>query len=341
MHHKLRIGIVGCGGIAREHLRAYHNVGDVDIVSVFDVSTAAATGFAQDTGARVARSPREMAEADRLDAVSICTPPGAHVESCRPFVCARIPVLCEKPLAADLRQAERLAALVRAHRSLFMVAFCHRFHPAVIELKKLIASGTLGKPLLFRNIFTGYVELKHNHRANAKLSGGGCLIDNGSHSVDLFRFLVGEPTSVQAVTGNVSQKLAVEDINVLTLDMNGKALGEITSSYSIQVGTNWVEWYGTRGAAVINYWNTGYDNAPLPDLAYRLADSSEWLAVDCTAHPDRFTAEIAHFLDCVRTRRKPAITVADGLATSRIIAAAYASARRLTRRPAPHALKAH
>ena len=328
MKQRLRVGIVGCGGIARSHLKAYRNVGDVDIVTVFDVSEQAAEKFAEDASARVARSLDEMVQADNLDAVSVCTPPGVHYENCQPFVSARIPVLCEKPFAADARQAARLAALVKKSRSPFMVAFCHRFHPAVIELKKLIATGKLGKPLLFRNIFTGYVPLKGNHRANPEMSGGGCLIDNGSHSVDLFRFLVGEPTSVQALTGNVAQKLPIEDINVLCLNMNGKALGEITSSYSIPASTNWVEWYGTKGTAVINYWNNGYNNTPLPDLAYRLADNLEWTIVDCSSYPDRFSGETAHFLDCVRKRKKPVITVDDGLASIRIIQAAYESAKK-------------
>ena len=327
MKEPLRIGIVGCGGIARAHLQAYQAVGDVDIVSVFDVNSQAAESFAADANARAAASIQAMVQDDNLDAVSVCTPPGVHVENCQPFVRARIPVLCEKPFAADARQAARLVALVRQHRSLFMVAFCHRFHPAIIELKKLIATGDLGKPLLFRNIFSSAVPIKGNHRANPALSGGGCLIDNGSHSIDLFRYLVGEPTSVHAFIGNVAQKLPIEDINVLTVEMKGKALGEITSSYSIAIGANWVEWHGTKGTAVINYWNDGYNNTPLPDLAYRVAGDTAWRSVDCSAHPDRFAGEIAHFLNCVRNRKKPLITVDDGMASIRVVQAAYKSAK--------------
>jgi predicted dehydrogenase len=318
----LRIGIVGCGGIARAHLGGYRQDGGVEIASVFDVSAIAASSFAAECGARIAVSPSEMALNDHLDAVSICTPPGMHLEVALPFVRERIPVLCEKPLEADVRKARQLSNEVHKYKALLMTAYCHRFHPAIVELKELIKAGTLGKPVFFRNIFGGAFKLKGNHRALPELSGGGCVIDNCSHSVDLFRFLVGEPTEIQAMTGNVAQRAAVEDIGLLHLYTAKNAYGEITSSYSLPVCGNWVEWYGTKGTAIVSYWN-----ANQPDLTYKLSGVTDWVPVDCSHLPDRFSAEVAHFLDCVRTKRRPAITVSDGLHTSIVIAAAYKSAK--------------
>ncbi|MCL5998958.1 MAG: Gfo/Idh/MocA family oxidoreductase [Chloroflexi bacterium] len=318
--NQLRIGIVGCGGIARAHLASYQHTGDAQVVAVYDVSAKAARALAAETGARITASPAEMAKLDDLSAVSICTPPASHYEVCKPFLAAQVPVLCEKPLEVSARLAAKLAQAVASSGGLFMTAYCHRFHPAIVELKKLIDAGTLGKPLFFRNIFGGYFELKGNHRAKPELSGGGCVVDNCSHSVDLFRFLVGEPTAVQAVAGNILQRSAVEDFGALHLESRGKAFGEITSSYSLKVCGNWVEWYGTLGSAIVSYWNAGQ-----PDLVYRLAGAQDWVVVDCSQHPDRFTAEVSHFLDCVRTGKKPAITVNDGLRASLTIDAAYRS----------------
>ncbi|MCS7061347.1 MAG: Gfo/Idh/MocA family oxidoreductase [Anaerolineae bacterium] len=321
MADRLRVGIVGCGGIARAHVNAYRTIPEVDIVSVHDVAASAAEALARETDARIANSPQEMAAVDHLDAVSICTPPALHFQHCKPFLQARIPVLCEKPLEANVRAAGRLAELARRSRTVFMTAFCHRFHPAIIELKKLIESGSLGKPLLFRNMFGGYLPLKGNHRADPALSGGGVLIDNGSHSVDLFRFLVGEPAAVWAVAGNVMQKLPVEDIAMIVLERRGKVLGEITSSYSLKGCPNQLEWYGTQGVAVVSYWNPDE-----PDLKYKLEGQAEWTVVDCSAHPDRFAGEVGHFIDCVRSgQRKAAVTVEDGYRASVIIQAAYES----------------
>jgi predicted dehydrogenase len=314
---------MGCGTIARAHLSGYRNAGGVDIVSVYDVSTKAAKQFAEECGAQIAASPAAMVrDSGGLDAVSVCTPPASHLEVCRPFLKAGIPILCEKPLEANARAAARLEAVVRDTSSLFMTAYCHRFHPAIVELKALIDAGRLGKPLFFRNIFGGYFKLKGNHRANPTLSGGGCVIDNCSHAVDLFRYLVGEPTHVQAFTGNVFQRAAVEDIGLLHLGVGGKAFGEITSSYSLKVCGNWVEWYGTLGSARVSYWNEDQ-----PDLVYKLEGEKDWTIVDCSAHPDRFSAEVAHFLDCVQTGKRPCVTVVDGLRASRVIDAAYKSAK--------------
>jgi predicted dehydrogenase len=321
MSEPLRIGLVGCGGIARAHVNAYKNEGGNAIVAVCDTHRASAEAMAAQTGATVVASPADMVKGQRLDAVSVCTPPAAHYENCLPFLKARIPVLCEKPLGRDGADAARLAAAVATSGSLLMTAFCHRFHPPVIELKRIIGEGTLGAPLLFRNVFGGYLALKGNHRADPQLSGGGPLIDHCCHSVDLFRFLVGEPTHVTAMTGNIMQELPIEDFGIMLLSVGGKSFGEITGSYSLPGCENWVEWYGTKGVARISYFVAG-----VPELTVRVGDGA-WQTIDVAGRPDRFTAEVAHFLTCVRSGATPAMVAADGLAANRIVDAAYRSVR--------------
>ena len=121
MKRTLRVGIVGCGGIARAHVAAYREAPRARIVSVLDPVATAADALAAATGARRAVSAREMIARDRVDAVSLCTPPGTHLEGARPFLRAGVAVLCEKPLEANAARAARLAALVRRSRSVFMV----------------------------------------------------------------------------------------------------------------------------------------------------------------------------------------------------------------------------
>src|ERR1051326_6926824 len=171
--NELKIGIVGCGGISRFHSKPYQKAG-AQIALVYDVNRSAAETLAKESGAQVADSLDAMTKPGVLDAVSVCTPPAFHLENCLPFVRARFPVLCEKPLEISVPRAKRLAAEVKKRRTIFMRAYCHRFHPPILEAKKLIESGTLGKPLLFRNMFAGKFIIKGNHRANPKFSGGGC-----------------------------------------------------------------------------------------------------------------------------------------------------------------------
>lgn len=329
MSRTIRVGIVGCGDIARAHVKGYNNNKGVHIAAVYDVMPWAADKLAEETGARVAGSLDEMARAGNVDAVSICSPPAVHLDNCKPFLKAGIGILCEKPLEVNAVKAGQLAALTRRSRSVFMTAFCHRFHPAIVELKGLIDRDALGKPLLFRNIFGGYLALKGNHRTDPKLSGGGCLVDHCAHSVDLFRFLVGEPAFAQAMAGNIIQKLRIEDFGMINLATRGNAaFGEITASYSLKVCGNFVEWYGTKGTAIVSYWNHGF-----PDLSYKVEGGNEWKSVDCAKHPDRFVSEVRHFLDCVRLRKQPAITAADGFKAACIARAIYQSAGKGKRMP--------
>jgi predicted dehydrogenase len=219
-----------------------------------------------------------------------------------------------EPAAAALRAEARKA------RVPFQVAYCHRFHPPILELKKLIDRGVLGEPLLFRIIFAGYMDLKGNHRVNTRLSGGGVIVDNGSHATDLYRFLVGEPARVQASAGTAMQKYPIEDFGLMLLDGPGRAHGEVTLSWSLKVAGNWVEWYGTKGTAYVSYWNAG-----APDLCYQV-EGGKRTVVDVPPG-DRFTGEVSHFLDCVRTGKTPSPSAEDGFRTARVVAAAYRSAK--------------
>lgn len=314
---RLRAGIVGCGGIARAHLAAYQAVDGIDVAVVYDIAGEAAETLAAiaGPGTYVAKSIEDMI-ANGVDAVSVCSPPGAHLESCLALVGSGIPVLCEKPLERDADRAAEIAEAVRRSDTPFVMAFCHRFHPPVIELKKLIDSGILGHPLFFRNIFSGAMDLAPDHRSRPVISGGGTMIDTSSHSVDLFRFLVGEPTEVSCLIGNVAQDLPVEDLCALIVSVGGKAFGEISASHSLAVGSNELAWYGTNGTAIIEYWDK---------LSYQI-QGQERAQVVCPPAPGRFERQIGHFVACVRGWTLPTVTVDDGLAASRIISAAYQSA---------------
>jgi predicted dehydrogenase len=316
----LRIGIIGCGGIANAHINAYNAVGGTTITAVTDVRAEAAAAAAAELPDAVPVADVPAMIAAGVDAVSVCTPPSTHPEICMPLLEAGIPVLCEKPLALTAEHAEPLVRTAAAAAVPFMTAYCHRFHPAVIELRRLIADDVLGEPRLFRNIFAGYADHTGNHRANPALSGGGCVIDNCSHALDLFRHLVGDVVAVDAAGGAVFQKTPIEDIGLLLVEADNGAYGEIMSSYSLAVGGAWVEWYGSKGTAIISYWNPG-----VPDLRYRTADDADWITVDCSGHCDRFAGEIGHFLDCVRSGATPSISAADGQVINRVVDAAYAA----------------
>jgi len=321
MSKTVRIGIIGCGGIARSHLAGYKALPDVQVTQVYDVIPESTAKFAEAAQATAAESVEALIGSGEVDAVSLCTPPAGKVALVQTLLDAGIAILSEKPLAINADDAQQIADLVKAKNVTFMSAFCHRFHGPIIELKRLIDDGTLGRPLLFRNLFAGYLALEGNHRATPEVSGGGCLMDHCAHSLDLFRHLVGDPVRIHAVRSNVLQDVAVEDLGSMELITADGAIGQIASSYSLRVGGNWLEVYGENGAGRVSYWNKGF-----PDLAVRTTDEDDWREVDCSAHADRFQNQLGHFVDCVRNGTTPSVTVEDGLAVNQLIAKAYASA---------------
>jgi predicted dehydrogenase len=316
-----RIGIIGCGAISRSHINGYKSCGEAEIVAVYDINEDAAKSLASECNAKAAGSIDGLVSDFELDGISVCTPPGMHVENVFPCLEAGVGVLCEKPMAINRNEAEKIKEVVGKTGSVFVPAFCHRFHPPVIELKKIIDNGILGTPVLFRNIFGGYRQIGNNHRSDPKVSGGGALIDNCSHSIDLFRILAGEPTDVFASTGNVMQKMRIEDFCNFTLSCGGNTFGEITSGYSLKCCGAWAEWYGTKGAAIISYWNPGH-----PELAYKLEGDRGWTAIDSSAHSERFTSQARHFINCLKGEVQ-LVEVDDGIKCCEIVDCAYESAR--------------
>ncbi|MEX0745263.1 MAG: Gfo/Idh/MocA family oxidoreductase [Phycisphaeraceae bacterium] len=328
----LEIGIIGCGSIARSHIKAYREIGGNRVSWVYDVSAPAAEALAAEMGAEVAPSVAWLAHESGVDAVSVCSPPGAHLEACLPLLQAGVAVLCEKPLAATVEHAAQLAAAVEHTSSVFMVGYCHRFHPPVVRLKQLIDAGELGRPILFLCTFSGQLNIINNHRGDRTLSGGGCLMDNGAHAIDLLRHLFGEPTNVQALASNVVQDRAVEDVSAVQLQV-GSAVAQIVNSYSTPVAANRLEWIGDRGAAVINYFEPG-----VAELLYRTSVDAGWKPVDCSGLRHRLIAEVEHFVECVRTGHEPLVGVADGLRANQLVEQAYQSARHVKRGGESHAL---
>ena len=151
---KLRIGIIGCGVSSAAHIGAYGKLPEeVAIVAFCDAVRESAAMRAAGTDAAVYSDWAEMLQRERLDAISVCTPPSTHREIVVAALEQGLPVLCEKPLAGGIEDARAMVAVAERTGKLLMPAFCHRFHPPVLALKELLASGAWA-PFL-RNMFGG------------------------------------------------------------------------------------------------------------------------------------------------------------------------------------------
>jgi UDP-N-acetylglucosamine 3-dehydrogenase len=318
----LRIGVVGCGGIGQTHLQAYRALG-VTPAALAEPNPAALAAAQAEYGGQPFADYREMLATTALDAISVCTPPATHAEIAEAALAAGMAVLCEKPLAPTVEACESMVAAAARAERLLSVGFCHRFQPHIEQLDRLISAGTLGAIVMFRNRFAGHLRgVEETWFAQPEIAGGGVMFDTCVHSVDLFRYLVGEPVEVQAIASTTATELGpaleVEDSAIISLRTASGALGVIEASWRTPPGEWTVSVYGTAGVATMDYGTN--------QLRVRLESDEGWHAVE-VPEGNRFEREIQHFLSCIQGLAAPRVTAADGLAATRILTAAYASAQ--------------
>lgn len=316
MKSKIRVGIIGCGGIANAHVDGYRNNGIVP-VALADVNPEAAQKLsAKCPGARVFTDYRALINSGRVDAVSVCSPPVAHEAAVVFALKHGIHVLCEKPLAHHPASARRMQAAAKKSKALLMTAFRHRFLPAIVKMRQLIDAGTIGKLVLFQNIFCGPAFGMNKRWFSKKaIAGGGSLLDTNSHSVDLFRYLVGEVAGQHALMHRHLKGTDVEDAGILVVKSKSGVVGSLASAWVAGSGAADIDIFGQGGRMIYDYTQ--------PDvIRFIKLGQKEWTSVK--AKPSGgFAEQIAHFLGAVRRKNRLTCTGHDGLRAVEIIHATY------------------
>lgn len=311
---RLRIGIVGCGGIAAAHIDAYKVSGAAEIVATCDVDENRAKALAEKVGGKGYSRLEEMLEKEKPDAVSLLTPPSIRMPVTRILCDHKVHVFSEKPLADTVKVAKQMAKAAERNGVLLMVAACHRFHEPVRRTRELIENGTMGQVKTFRNRF-GYRCTATDDEVRGR---GGVLLDNGAHSVYLFRFLAGEPVRVMARGDRADDITLLRDCIMLLETAEGR-IGVIELNGTVPKTKNIIEVYGTGGAAYIDYGGG--------ESAFYAGSSNEKLILTdpSLSGSHRFHREIAHFIACIRGQEKPRIGAEEGIRDLMVIEAAFKS----------------
>lgn len=313
----MRVGIIGCGGIAGMHIAAYKGIDGVEIAAATDVDLERAVKVAGKAHAYT--DVNQMLSSEKLDGVSVCTPPKFHKDVVCTALNAGVHVLCEKPLAMNAKEGREMVECAQKAGKLLITAFCHRFHEPVVKARQMIQTGKIGKVVAFRNRFGGRADMTQVWFSNPDISGGGTIPDTSVHSIDLFRYLVGDPVKVAGYIETTDRRYKVEDASTIMLQTTDGAMGTIEASWSTPGSANVIEIYGTDGAIVIDY--------TLPHLKVMEAGKNEWQEIP-NENPDRFRDQAKHFVDCVTNGSKPIVDGTDGLRAMEIIDAVYAFARK-------------
>ncbi len=313
---KLRFGLIGAGGIAQAYAQAFNESENCKLVAVADVREDAANAMAEIVDGESYSDYRSLTGLG-LDAVIISTPPVSHAEIGCHFMENGTPVLCEKPLCITSADAEKMLATAEENNVLFTMASKFRYCDDVVKAKGIMTSGMLGDVLQFENAFTAKVDMSKRWNSDSTMSGGGVLIDNGTHSVDIIRFFLGGIDSVLAVDAGGTQGLHVDE----NVKMFAKSPNNVTASVDLTWGINkelpyFISIYGTNGALHIG-WR---------ESKYKLNSSPDWTVFgkgyDKLAS---FKGKIENFAAALQGRDELFIKPEDALASVQVIEAAYRS----------------
>ncbi len=351
MSEPLGFAIVGCGVIGPQHGRAIAALaGRARLVATVDVVVDRAAELAGRFGGQASDDLAAVLARPDVDAVAVCVPSGRHVDIATAALAAGKHVVVEKPVDVDVAAADRLLAAAASSDRTVTVISQHRFDPSSRVVHEAVATGTFG------SMTSGVASLSWwrsqgyydsgDWRGTWRLDGGGALMNQGVHTLDLLVWLLGDPVEVTASTGLLAHGgIEVEDVAVATIRFASGALGVVHASTAAYPGLSArVQVHGTRGSAVIDddqlvFFHAAHGDPDAPAYGSGLADNqaAEVLPVqdgrkgtagaDPASLSDAHTLQYTDFLDAVDRGRPPLVTVAEARRTVATITAIYASAR--------------
>ena len=308
----LRFGLVGAGGIAQAYSAAIKQMDNVKLVAVADINKESAEAMAKEHDAKACSSHEEMED---VDAVIVCTPPLFHPEHCNFLLKHGKHVLCEKPLAIDSASAVSMMEAAKAGNAKFTMASKFRFVEDIKVAKQLIAEEKFGDIVLYENCFSGKVDMTKRWNSDPHLSGGGVLIDNGTHSLDIMRYLLGDLSEIRVVEGTRIQSLSVEDTVHVFVRAQSGAMGCIDLSWSIHKPSDFfISIYGSKGTLQVGWKGS----------RFKLNDDKGW--TEFGTGYDKiacFKNQLDNFVGAIQNREELVIKPEDGIASVCTVEAAY------------------
>ncbi|HEX2034220.1 MAG TPA: Gfo/Idh/MocA family oxidoreductase [Chloroflexota bacterium] len=240
--HRVRVCMVGCGGVSGSHLSAYQGHRLAELVSCVDVRREVAEAASRRYGAARAETSWEEAVArDDVDLVDVCLPHELHAPVAVAAARAGKHVFVEKPIANTLEEADAMIGAAREAGVRLMVDQTKRFEPRHQKIKELVDAGVIGRPLLAKSAYPQDITYAWDHmdaaRKRTYWKHDGVISGIGIHTLDLLRWLLGEVESVAAVAGRsrlLGEDRRTEDSGIVLLRFKNGAIGESTVSYVLR-----------------------------------------------------------------------------------------------------------
>ena len=324
---KVRLAIIGAGGISGAHAKGILEHRDlVECVALCDVSKDNLLRRSEQLGGVSAQYSdwktmlKDMG--DQIDAVDICLPHHLHAPAIKDAAAAGKHILCEKPMCTSLKEADLIAAAVKRSGVTYMSAHNQIFMPVVREAKALIQAGVIGAVRWIRSqdcFQAGSAGMKGSWRANAKLQGGGELIDTGYHpSYRLIHLAGSEVSSVRGSMARFHMQIEGEDTASVQVRFKSGVIGEVLTSWAFHnpYGTHQIHIIGEKGQLF------GSNNE-----LYHLPHGYSEPAKRSFNNVDTFSEQMKHFATCLQQGTRPIHSVAEGRAVLELILGASKDAQ--------------
>jgi len=329
----VKFAIIGCGRISPNHLDAIKNAPDAELVAVCDIIRAKAIKTAEENNCHWYTDAEVMLENEELDVCCILTPSGMHCEHTCLAASYGVNVLCEKPLEVTEEKMKKMIDCCKENNVKLGAIFQRRTFAAAIATKEAIEKGYLGKITLADAYLKYYRDQEYydsgEWRATWELDGGGALMNQGVHGVDMISWMMGGIDSVNADCRALAWDIAVEDTAVVRVKYKNGAIGVIEAATTAYPGHDTIfSIHGTEGSIIFgdegfHYWKMKDESIKIPDVSGSMGGLNCQYSTTNYGH----TYLVEDMARAVLENRDPEITGEEAMKSVMVILKIYESSR--------------
>ena len=332
-NRQIRVAVVGTGNIGAFHSRALEGVHEAHLIGVCDTNRESAEKLAEELNVAAYTDLEKLFVCSDLDAIHVCTPSGLHGEATIAAAKAGKHILCEKPMEVTLEKADAMIEAAQQAGVKLGIISQHRFDPDIRKIKEAVDSGRFGTMVLGDAFIKWYRSQEYydsgEWRGTWELDGGGCLMNQGIHFIDMLQWIMGPVRRVFARTTTRARRIEVEDVAIANLEFESGAFGDIIGSTAIYPGLpERLEISGTKGTAILEKselikWEVEgeEESEAVAEQEDATAAARDPMQIDPTGHQNQFR----DFVEAILDDREPAIPGREGRRPLEVILAIYES----------------
>jgi UDP-N-acetyl-2-amino-2-deoxyglucuronate dehydrogenase len=330
----LGMAIIGAGMVANTHVTALQGLPEARISGVYGRDPTKTADFAAKYGLRTFASYEEVLADKDTDIVCICLPPGLHVDFGLRAAAAGKHLILEKPMDINVAKARKLIEEYRARKLTLSVIFQNRFTPAAQRVKAALDAGLLGR-LILGDAYVKWYRSPEYYASNAwrgtwQVEGGGALINQAIHTIDLLQWFMGGVKSLSGMIRTAIHKIETEDLGVAAVEFSSGALGVIEGTTAVTPGyKERIEIHGTKGSftltgGLVTEWKVAgcleEDYLDEVKISYGATNSP---AISDVNH----RAQLRDIIAAINAGRDPLVTGEEGIKSLEIVLGIYESSR--------------